>query len=235
MTVNGGSLTLSSGDDGIHGDGTVTVNGGSIRIVKAYEGIEGNRIIFNDGTVSVYATDEGVNAKSGSQSPLIRVCGGYLEVATAAGDTDGIDSNGSYEQTGGFVLIRAGSQMGGMSGSLDTDGSVSVTGGTIVALGGICTTPSGGSNCCAVLMNGQSFAAGSYTVSDGSGTLISFTLDAGCTSGWIASDTLRTGGSYSLERDGSSVYSWSQSAQSVGSGSQQGAPGGWGRPGGGRR
>ncbi|MBO4873598.1 MAG: carbohydrate-binding domain-containing protein [Lachnospiraceae bacterium] len=235
VTVSGGSLTLTSGDDGIHGDGTVTIDGGSIRILKAYEGIEGNQVIFNDGTVTVYATDDGVNAKRGSAAPLVQVNGGYLQVTTASGDTDGIDSNGSYVQTGGFVLILGGSQMGGMAGSLDTDGSVSVTGGTIVALGGICETPSGGSNCCTVLMNGQSFSKGDYTVTDGSDVLISFSLSNSYSNGWIASDTFRTGGSYRLNRDGGSVYSWSQTAQSVGSGGSQGGPGGWGRPGGGRR
>ena len=200
----------------------MTIDGGSIRIVKAYEGIEGNQVVFNGGTVIIYATDDGVNAKRGGATPLVQVNGGYLEVVTSSGDTDGIDSNGNYVQTGGFVLILGDSQMGGMAGSLDTDGSVSVTGGTIVALGGICETPSGGNNCCAVLMNGQSFAKGEYTVTDGSNTLIRFSLSGAYSNGWIASDTFRTGGSYSINRDGGSVYSWSQTAQSVGSGGSQG-------------
>ena len=235
VTVSGGSLTLTSGDDGIHGDNVVTIDGGRIDVVNAYEGIEGNVIDFNDGTVYIYATDDGVNAKNGSAAPLIQVNGGYLQVTTRSGDTDGLDSNGNYVQTGGFVLVLGGSSQGNMAGSVDVDGSVSVTGGTIVALGGICETPSGGNNCCTVVVSGQSFSAGDYTVSDGKNILISFTVDGTYQNGWIASDTFSQGSSYTLSRGGSSVYTWSQSSQSEGSGGSGsfGPGGGWGQPGGG--
>ena len=235
VTVSGGSLTLTSGDDGIHGDNVVTIDGGRIDVVNAYEGIEGNVIDFNDGTVYIYATDDGVNAKNGSAAPLIQVNGGYLQVTTRSGDTDGLDSNGNYVQTGGFVLVLGGSSQGNMAGSVDVDGSVSVTGGTIVALGGVCETPSGGNNCCTVVVSGQSFSAGDYTVSDGKNILISFTVDGTYQNGWIASDTFSQGSSYTLSRGGSSVYTWSQSSQSEGSGGSGsfGPGGGWGQPGGG--
>ena len=188
-------------------------------------------IYFNNGETYIYATDDGVNAKSGNATPLIQINGGFLKVTTKSGDTDGLDSNGNIVQNGGFVLVQGGSDMGGMAGSVDLDGTISVTGGTMVALGGICETPSGGDNCCTVLMNGQSFAAGEYTVTDGSKTLFSFTVDGSYQNGWIASETLSQGGSYQLLKDGSSVYSWSQSSQSVGSG----GGGGWGPGGGGWR
>ena len=231
MTVAGGTLTLSSGDDGIHGDGTVTVDGGVINILTAYEGVEGNVVVFNGGETYVNAKDDGVNAKSGSSTPLIQINGGLLKVTVGSGDTDGMDSNGNIVMTGGFVLVQSGSSMGGMAGSVDLDGTISVTGGTLVALGGICETPNGSGDCCTVLMSGQSFAAGEYTVTDGSKTLFSFTVDASCQSGWIASDTLSQGGSYQILKDGSSVYSWSQTSQSVGSGGS--SWGGGGFPGGG--
>ena len=231
VTISGGTLTLSSGDDGVHGDGTVTINGDMLNI-SAYEGVEGNIVNFDGGETVIYGQDDGVNAKSGSSTPLIRITGGFLKVTTGAGDTDGLDSNGNIKMTGGFVLVQSGSGMGGMSGSVDLDGSITVTGGTIVALGGICETPSGSNNCCTVLMNGQSFAVGEYTLTDGSNTLFGFTLDSACQSGWIASDTLSQGGSYQLNLNGSSVYSWTQSSQSVGTGgSGMGGMGGGGRGG----
>ena len=230
VTVASGTLTLSSGDDGIHGDGGVTIGGGVINILTAYEGVEGNVVTFNGGTTGIYALDDGVNAKKGAETALIAINGGVLKVTTASGDTDGLDSNGNISMTGGFVLVQSGSGMGGMSGSVDLDGTLSVTGGTIVALGGICETPSGSNNCCTVLMNGQSFAAGEYTLTDGSNTLFSFTLDSACQSGWIASEALSQGGSYQLLKDGAEVYSWTQSSQSAGSG---GGSGWGGFPGGG--
>ncbi|MBR6704628.1 MAG: carbohydrate-binding domain-containing protein [Lachnospiraceae bacterium] len=236
VTVSDGSLSLTSGDDGIHADNIVTFDGGSVNVLSAYEGVEGNQVIVNGGTVCIYATDDGVNACAGAASPLVQVNGGYLQVTTRSGDTDGIDSNGSYVQTGGFVLIMGGSSQGMVAGSLDVDGSVTVTGGTVVALGGICETPGGSNNCCMVGLSGQSFSAGEYTVTDGSRTLISFTLSGNYSNGWIASDTFSQGGSYSLKRDGSSIYNWTQSGQSAGSGGSgsKGGQGGWG-PGGGRK
>lgn len=232
VTVSGGTLTLTSGDDAIHGDNIVTVDGGLINILSSYEGIEGNVIVFNAGEVYVYAKDDGVNAGSGASTPLIQINGGFLKVTTPSGDTDGIDSNGNIVQTGGFVLVQGGSSQGGMAGSVDLDGTLTVTGGTMVALGGICETPNGSNNCCTVIMSGQSFSAGEYTVSDGTNTLFRFTVDGSYQNGWIASATLSQGGSYQLLKDGAGVYSWTQSSQSVGSsGSGWGGQGGWGRPG----
>ena len=49
------------------------------------------------------------------------------------GDTDGIDSNGTYTQTGGIVITRGpGNQ--NMS-AIDADRSVSISGGTLIVLG----------------------------------------------------------------------------------------------------
>ena len=212
----------------------MTISGGIIQITDSYEGVEGNVVRFAGGETYIYARDDGVNACAGAASTLIEVSGGFLKVTTPSGDTDGIDSNGNYLQTGGFVLVQSGSAMGGMAGSVDADGSVKVTGGTIIALGGICETPNGSDNCCTVLMSGQSFAAGSYTVSLDGKTLFSFTVDGSYSGGWIASDQLAQGSSYVLSRDGSSVFSWTQSAQSTGSGGSQGGwrPGGQGSKGG---
>lgn len=232
ITVAGGSLTLSSGDDAVHADNVLTIADGTVNIVTSYEGLEGNQILISGGSTKLYALDDGVNACAGSRTPLVKVTGGTLVVTTRSGDTDGIDSNGSYEQTGGLVLIQGGASMGGMAGSLDTDGSVTVSGGSLIALGGICVSPSGS---CTVMMNGQSFAAGTYTVTDASGkAVLTFTTDTACQSGFICSDALTLNGSYTLTTGGSSVYSWTQSSQTAGNAGNGGwGGGGWG--GGGRR
>lgn len=66
IEINGGTLNLSSGDDGIHADGELTVNGGEISVLKSYEGLEGTVITINDGNISVTASDDGFNASEGS-------------------------------------------------------------------------------------------------------------------------------------------------------------------------
>ncbi len=232
ILIKGGTLTLTSGDDGLHADNTVTIEDGTVNIVNSHEGIEANVVMVAGGTTYVYGDDDGINACAGAATPLIKVTGGYLQVRTPSGDTDAIDSNGSYEQTGGFVLVLGGSSSGMVAGSVDVENSLTVTGGTIVALGGICEYPSGGDNCCTVVMSSQSLSDGSYKVEDAAGkAVIEFTVEGNYKAVWMSSELLETGGSYTLAKDGSEVYSWTQSSQLEGaSGSGGGFPGG---PGGG--
>lgn len=129
----GGQQTVS-GADGIHADNVLNISGGTIRIDSAYEGLEANVINVSGGTTYVSANDDGINACRGSSSPLINVSGGYLDVTVSAnGDVDGIDSNGSYMQTGGVVITRGpGSEM---AAAIDADGRITVSGGTLIILG----------------------------------------------------------------------------------------------------
>ena len=232
ISISGGTVIITAADDGMHADGSLTISGGSVNVVKSHEGLEGNVITISGGTVYVYGDDDGVNACKGSQAPLVNVTGGYLEVTTPAGDTDAIDSNGSFTMSGGFVLVKGGASMGGMAGSVDVDGSVTVTGGSIVAFGGICATPSGNS-VNTFVSSGTSFSAGDYTLVDASGdTLLRFTLDGSYSGCWISSDALSLGENYTLQRDGSEVLSWTQSSSTVGSAGMMGGMGGPGGMGG---
>ena len=179
IVINGGSITISSGDDGMHADKQLDVNDGYINIVTSYEGLEAMTINLNGGKIYVYATDDGINACTGDgkTSPIVNVTGGYIDVTSASGDTDGIDSNGNYVQTGGFVLVKGGSSSGNVSGSIDVDGTVTITGGTCVALGGVCETPINSAN--AYVLSSVSFSSGRYSLKDSSGKeVISFTVDS---------------------------------------------------------
>jgi len=244
--LNGGTITVSCGDDGVHADADVVLNGATLTVSSSTEGIEGNRIYIKSGTAYVTASDDGVNAYSndsdeiaanpyaGTYTPLISVSGGYLDVTVPNGDTDGIDSNGNYEQTGGVVLVKS-SATGGMAGTMDVDGTVSVTGGSLISLGGTECYP-GSSSCNTVFVSSVSFSSGTYTVTDSSGnTVLSFTVSGSYSGGYICSDALTIGESYTLSKSGSSVYTWTQSSQTVGSagssgmgdmGGNSGGPGG---------
>ena len=227
IVINGGTITISSGDDGMHADKQLDVNDGYINVVTSYEGLEAMTINLNGGKVYVYATDDGINACTGDgkTTPIINVNGGYIDVTTASGDTDGIDSNGNYVQTGGFVLVKGGSSSGNVSGSVDVDGTVTVTGGTIVALGGVCETPVNSVN--AYVLSSVSFSSGSYSLKDASGNeVISFTVDGSFSNGWICSDTLTTGTSYTLYRGSDSIADWTQESGTMGASSTGGFGGG---------
>ncbi len=129
----GGQQTVS-GADGIHSDYMLNISGGTVIIDSAYEGLEANVINISGGSTYASANDDGVNATKGVETPQINVSGGYLDVTVAPnGDVDGIDSNGTYTQTGGVVITRGPSS--DAAAAIDADGSVRVTGGTLIILG----------------------------------------------------------------------------------------------------
>lgn len=217
ISVSGGTITISTGDDGIHADKELDITDGYINVVTSYEGLEAMTLDISGGKIYVYATDDGLNACTGdsSSTPLINITGGYIDVTTASGDTDGIDSNGNYTQSGGMVLVKGGSSSGQVSGSIDVDGTVTITGGTCVALGGVCETPENSVN--AYVFSSVSFNAGSYSVKDSSGNeILSFTLNENYSNGWICTSALNTNTEYTLYCDGSSLTSWTQTSGTMG-------------------
>ena len=207
----------------------------------ATEGFEANHIKINGGYSHIYGTDDGVNAsKKIDQTPTIEVTGGTLDVAVTNGDTDGIDSNGNFSQTGGLVISRGSPGTGsGMSTGLDCDGTASITGGTFIAFNGMEKTPTTGSNVLKAATNytsqggpggpggggpgghradttstSYSFAAGDYVLS-GSGIEISFTNNFSYSGFMIYSSLLTNGGTYSLATNGTKLLSWTQSSSNV--------------------
>lgn len=217
ISISGGTITISTGDDGIHADKELNITDGYINVLTSYEGLEAITINISGGQSFVYAADDGINACTGdgASTPLINITGGYVDVTTGSGDTDGIDSNGSYTQSGGMVFVKGGSSSGQVSGSIDVDGNITITGGTCVALGGICETPVNSVN--AYVFSSVSFNAGSYSVKDSSGNeIISFTLNNSYSNSWICTSALTTNTEYTLYCDGSSLTNWTQSAGTMG-------------------
>ena len=183
ITISGGTSTLYASDDGIHADGQLTISGGKTTVTYSYEGLEGNVINITGGESFIYGTDDGVNATSGKSSAAINVSGGFLDVEVpTSGDTDGIDSNGTYTQTGGTVIAKGpGSASGGgmaMAAALDTDGAVKITSGSLIVFGAIEQTPN--SSVTRTLVSSSSVSAGTHTISfASSNTSYSTTLKSG--------------------------------------------------------
>ena len=235
ITISGGNISVTAADDGVRADGTLTVSGGSVSVVESHEGLEANVVSIEGGSVTVYASDDGINACKGSAAALVSISGGRVDITTPSGDTDAIDSNGSFKMSGGVAIIKGGASAGGMMGSVDVDGTLYVTGGTIVALGGICETPGSGS-VNTFISSTTSFAAGDYSIVDPSGgVIVEFTLSSNYSSIWTASESYALNGSYSILKGASNVLSWEQTSTTVGSSGGGFYPGGGGRPGGGRR
>jgi len=169
VNISGGNITIASNDDGIHADYTLNISGGTINITTSYEGLEANLVRISGGEIYVFATDDGVNAPNGKSTPNITVSGGLLDVTVPSnGDTDGIDSNGTYTQTGGVVITKGpGSASGGGGGgsfALDAETTITISSGTLIVFGGLERTPSS-SGTTRTLCSSSTVSAGSHTVS----------------------------------------------------------------------
>lgn len=102
--VTGGEFVIRSGDDAIHADETVTVSGGVIKIETCYEGIEGAVVVIDGGDIDITASDDAVNAASSEKFKDeigITISGGKVVISAGS---DGIDSNGYLNLSGGEVL-----------------------------------------------------------------------------------------------------------------------------------
>ena len=127
MYLSDNTITVTAGDDGIHASGDLVIDSGTYTVKNSTEGLEGKSITINGGDITIYSTDDGVNAanKNAQQSEIFfTMNGGNLTVEVGQGDTDPIDSNGTITVTGGTI------KMTGQTG-FDFDGTASYTGGDI--------------------------------------------------------------------------------------------------------
>ncbi|KRF01068.1 hypothetical protein ASG89_26005 [Paenibacillus sp. Soil766] len=127
--IEGGTLTINAADDAIRGNSFVQIDGGIINIESSEEGIEANAIKINDGQITLYANNDGINATPKINSDVvIEVNGGTIDVSMASGDTDAFDSNGDLYINGGTINVKAVS-------AFDADGTAQLNGGNVTVNG----------------------------------------------------------------------------------------------------
>lgn len=136
VTINKGSVTISSNDDGIKSETSITVNNGNVSITKSYEAFEAPFITINNGSVSLIASNDGFNATKGNggeadDGSCLYLNGGTNMVSVTNGD--GLDSNGSIVMTGGTYIIH-GPERDPEVG-MDVNGTCTVSGGLLVVSG----------------------------------------------------------------------------------------------------
>ena len=133
--ISDGTFNITSKSDGIQGTTYTCIDGGTFNISSA-EGIEGTYVIINDGSITISASDDGVNASKKSTAftaPSFEMNGGSLTITMGSGDTDAIDVNGNVTVSGGTINITCPTQ--GTAESFDYDGTATFTGGTIIING----------------------------------------------------------------------------------------------------
>ena len=143
-------LNIYADDDGMHSDTSILIVSGTILIDGCYEGIEAITIDIQGGDITIYPTDDGLNANGGSSGfgggmPGGGFGGGHsmsddsrdasVDTETAAYDTvkaaetDDTDSETWIHISGGNIYIY--NESGNDADGLDSNGDLIITGGTI--------------------------------------------------------------------------------------------------------
>ena len=203
----GGTITVTSGDDGVHAESDLLVDGATVTVSESVEGLEAAHILVAGGTVDVTSSDDGFNAAGGtSTAATSEDATEDAADAAAAPDTaaegeppaSGTMPEGGPPQGGGgmpgeaagdFSLVITGGTVTVDAGGdgLDSNGTLTVSGGDVTVLG-----PTDGGN-------GTLDSAGAITV-DG-GTLLAvgssgmLQTPGDGSEGWVAAtfDTLGAG------------------------------------------
>lgn len=210
VLIKGGTLDLTTLDDGIHADELVKIDGGEITVNGSYEGIEGAYVEIGGGTIYITASDDGINAASDDESvnEHIIISGGTITVDASG---DGLDSNGTIYVTGGTLIVY-GPTTGADTG-LDADGGILIDGGNVF----VATTkemleiPASNSKSNVLVYGVNTVQAGSeiiLTNADG-GEMVRITLKKQAQAIILSTPELATNGTYSLYADENLLASFS--------------------------
>lgn len=159
--IAGGSVTVAAADDGVKAEVVVSIGlesdaadaatAPTVEVTTSTEGIEAANIGISAGTISVVASDDGINASGNAElqaliagteftgvanreadsGERLEITGGTITVRAAF---DGLDSNGTITVSGGTVDIT--SAANGGDGPLDANGTITVSDGVTIMANG---------------------------------------------------------------------------------------------------
>ena len=115
------SLTIDAGDDAVHSDDELYIESGTVLINSCYEGFEAVTIDIAGGDITMYPTDDGINANGGSSTMGFGGPGG--------GGTNGMPSPPDFSDRDMSSMSNTSdsgmpSMPGEMSGTSSTDGEM---------------------------------------------------------------------------------------------------------------
>lgn len=210
VLVKGGTLDLTTLDDGIHADELVKIDDGEITVNGSYEGIEGAYVEIGGGTIYITASDDGINAASDDESvnEHIIISGGTITVDASG---DGLDSNGTIYVTGGTLIVY-GPTTGADTG-LDADGGILIDGGNVFVASSkeMLEIPASNSKSNVLVYGVNTVPAGLeiiLTNADG-GEMVRITLKKQAQAIILSTPELATNGTYSLYADENLLASFS--------------------------
>ncbi|MCR5630798.1 MAG: carbohydrate-binding domain-containing protein [Atopobiaceae bacterium] len=144
------NLTIDAGDDGIHSDTFIYTEGGTILVNSCYEGLEAKTIDITGGDITIYPTDDGINANGGTTTNGGMGGGPGGGGAPPDGDNgsqggqsdngeknDTTKTNETTEEEETYIRISGGTvtiinTTGNDADGLDSNGSIYIDGGTVL-------------------------------------------------------------------------------------------------------
>lgn len=210
VLIKGGTLDLTTLDDGIHADELVKIDGGEITVNGAYEGIEGAYVEIGGGTIYITASDDGINAASDDESvnEHIIISGGTITVDASG---DGLDSNGTIYVSGGTLIVY-GPTTGADTG-LDADGGILIDGGNVFVASSkeMIEIPASNSKSNVLVYGVNTVRAGSEIIltNEDGGEMVRITLKKQAQAIILSTPELATNGTYSLYADENLLASFS--------------------------
>lgn len=207
ITIKNGLLTISSKDDGMHSEASITIAGGTTNITSSVEGIESKYVNITGGTNTITSSNDGINVTMGTTSggtesddnSLLTISGGTTYVTGA----DAIDSNGDLTMTGGIVFANGPSS--GAEEYCDINGTANFNGGTFVGCGtaGMQKAPATTSTQPSLFMKGTLTAGTMYTVTIAGAGVVSFKPKNGGGACLVTTPQMTKGAAYTLYSGGS--------------------------------
>ena len=210
VLIKGGTLDLTTLDDGIHADELVKIDGGEITVNGSYEGIEGAYVEIGGGTIYITASDDGINAASDDESvnEHIIISGGTITVDASG---DGLDSNGTIYVSGGTLIVY-GPTTGADTG-LDADGGILIDGGNVFVASSkeMLEIPASNSKSNVLVYGANTVQAGSEIIltNEDGGEMVRITLKKQAQAIILSTPELATNGTYSLYADENLLASFS--------------------------
>lgn len=200
LTINKGTINITKSYEGIE-SGTITINDGTITLVSSDDGFNGSSSSSSTSGTTGGFGGGGFGGSTGDAQVTFN--GGFVSVDASG---DGLDSNGSMTMTGGVVVVSG--PTGNDNGALDYDGTFEVTGGTLVAAGssGMAMSPSDTSSISSIFMTFSSTQKAGTLVSlvDSDGNeIVNYVPTHNFTTIVLVSPNIKSGSEYTLYTGGS--------------------------------
>ncbi len=133
ISVTGGTISIAAGDDAMHADGTLTIGGGTVEISECYEGLEGLVVNVAGGRIHLNAEDDGLNASAGSTADGTEKKRGIGDFGGFGGFGEGggmqYESSCQINISGGYLYVEAGGD------GIDSNGDLTINGGSVIVNG----------------------------------------------------------------------------------------------------